>query len=186
MDARIVSLEGAEHIAWLQKASAAGCNGAQLVLGRAYYWGHGVGADEKKGFSLILSAAESGHGKAQYVYAHLLTLQATPDAAGARRRQKSFSWYLKAAENGYWLAQKSVGHAYVIGNGTSINLTEAERWYRKAAANKYFPDEDPLHDFGFWLEATGHKNKAIAIYRERARQGGKKSQDKLSQMGVEW
>ncbi len=59
-------------------------------------------------------------------------------------------------------------------------MTEAERWYRKAAVNSLFPDNDPLHDFGFWLETMGHKDKAIAIYREHDRQGGKKSKDKLT------
>jgi hypothetical protein len=65
-------------------------------------------------------------------------------------------------------------------------MTEAERWYRKAVANSPFQLDDPLHDFGFWLEAMAHKNKAIAIYRERARQGGKKSQQKLRKMGLSW
>jgi len=192
MDARASPLEEGQFIAWFKKAAAAGCRGARLELGKAFYWGAGVKKDEKKGLSLIREAAEAGLGEAQFEYANVLDRQrrrkelkqgSKPDKGAL---ENIFSWNLKAAKNGIYYAKTAVAHAYVLGIGTERNLSEAERWYRNAAATTLFPDEDPLHDFAFWLQASGHKDKAIAIYRERARQGAQKSQEKLRKMGLGW
>ena len=155
MDARAFPLEEGQFVPWFEKAAAAGCRGARLELGRAFYWGAGVGKDEKKGIALIREAAEAGLGEAQFEYANLLDRQRrrTEMKPGGkvdkRVIQDIFSWNLKAAKNGIYYAKTAVAHAYVIGKGTEINLSEAERWYRNAAATTLFQDQDPLHDFGF-------------------------------------
>ncbi|SSD61033.1 uncharacterized protein SCODWIG_02794 [Saccharomycodes ludwigii] len=53
-----------------------------------------------------------------------------------RDEHEAFSWALKAAKMGYPKAQYSLGYFYEKGIGTLKDLTDAFKWYERAAKNK--------------------------------------------------
>ena len=48
---------------------------------------------------------------------------------------ENFNAQLKKAEKGDSIAQCSVGYYYETGKGVAKNITEAKKWYKKAADN---------------------------------------------------
>ncbi len=109
---------------------------------------------------------------------------------------KAFKWYLKAAEQGLPTAQKTVGFNYLTGTAVRHNLAEAEKWYRKAEKTWPWKDSKPLDDFANNLISYGPllygmttkeaEQRAVELYRESARKGSKRAQEKLREKGLSW
>ena len=107
---------------------------------------------------------------------------------------EAFRWYMKGALKGQITCQQSIGRMYVLGHGVSGDLTEAEKWYRKAEA-QYPPDwrkekhkTPPLSNFAnnMWFAVMDNlismedaQKKAIELYKESASNGSAYAQQKL-------
>jgi len=188
MDATVIKLVGEEKGAWLEQAAGRGCAGAQTRLGQRYLRGRDVAMDETKGLHWLREAAKQDEPHA------LMELADHVRRSLGEDRQEAFKLNLRAAEQGSWLAQKKVGHAYLLGNGVEQNVNEAELWYRRAADTAPSFDE-PLYDLAHWLEMLDEaqslggrsaRDMALEIYRESARKGGEKSQRELRKRGLQW
>jgi TPR repeat protein len=147
-----------------------------------------------KAIELYRRSSEKGHGEAGYRLGFIYWLgkhRFNPDARTKEEKEEdnalAFKWFMKAAENGHWRAALMVGDSYFTARGTEYDVVEAERWYRRA-----FELGPPsrggqiLYGLAFMLEAQVMKEKAIAVYRESAREGEKKSQERLRKKGLRW
>ncbi len=91
-------------------------SGLNDLMGSAQY------RDESRGIDRIRRAAQQGYAPAQ-----------TAAAFYAETPQQAFEWCKKAALQGDVLGEWCVGDRYFAGNGVDRNITEAEKWLRKAA-----------------------------------------------------
>lgn len=187
--ARVIVLEGDAHLEWLKRASSAGCRGAQMWLAKHYQRGWGVVQDWDRAFELVRAAAQKDHFDARRELAGMLDSRAMmldgTEAQAARR--ESFEVYLALAEDGFAPSYSLVGHKYLIGNGTRVDLAAAERWYRLAAEHREFPDQEPLTDLAGTLGAVyGQQEKADQLLRESARAGGARARAELTSRGLSW
>ncbi len=98
---------------------------ALFYLGRMYFRGEGVAADEARGMALFERAADRGEAAA---------MSALADAFKERgETQKAFEWLTRAGEAGLPFAQAELGVRYETGDGAPQNHREAIIWYGKAA-----------------------------------------------------
>ena len=110
-----------ESAKWYRKAAEQGHKHAQWELGRRYETGRGVPQDLTEAMKWYRKAAEQGHGLAQWEVE--LFLKQAQRAKHAR----------EAAEQGHVRAQHDLAKMYKDGRGVPKDLTEAIKWYRKAA-----------------------------------------------------
>ena len=187
--ARVTVLEGPAWLAWLERAASSGCRGAQLRLAKHYQYGWDVAQDWDRAFELVRAAAQEDHFDARRELADMIgsramTLGAVEQEAA---RRESFQIYLALAEDGFAPAYSIVGHKYLIGSGTQVDLAAAERWYRLAAEHREFPDQEPLTDLAGMLGPLyGQQEKADQLLRESARAGGERAQAELRSRGLSW
>jgi len=146
----------------------------------------------KKAIELYRRSFEKGHGEAAFRLAHIYWLGlywSNPNGITKEEKEEDntlgFQWFLKAAENGHWEAALMVGRFYYSAKGTDYDIDKVEHWYRKADELAP-PDREILNEFGFILESLGMEDKAIAVYRESARKGQKKAQERLKEKGLAW
>lgn len=187
--ARVSALEGAALAAWLEKAASSGCRGAQLRLAKHYQHGWDVAQDWNRAFELVRAAAQEDHFDARRELAGMIESRATMLGAAEQEaaRRESFQIYLALAEDGFAPAYSIVGHKYLIGSGTQVDLAAAERWYRLAAEHREFPDQEPLTDLaGILGPLYGLQEKADELLRESARAGGRRAQAELASRGLSW
>jgi TPR repeat protein len=189
--ARVTVLEGAAQLAWLERAASSGCRGAQLRLAKHYQHGWDVAQDWDRAFELVRAAAQEDHFDARRELADMIGSRERSGAidqaqVGAMRRD-AFQIYLALAEDGYAPAYPIVGHKYLIGIGTQVDLAAAERWYRLAAEHREFPSQEPLTDLADILGPVyGQQEKADQLLRESARAGGTRAQAELRSRGLNW
>lgn len=81
--------------------------------------------------SELIRKAESGDAEAQYKLGHLYSVGGD---GFPENEEEAFKWYLKAAEQGHANAQHQIGWRYLYGRGVSKDLTKAELWFLKCAA----------------------------------------------------
>lgn len=81
--------------------------------------------------SELIRKAESGDAEAQYKLGHLYSVGGD---GFPKNEEEAFKWYLKAAEQGNAEAQHQIGWRYLYGRGVSKDLTKAELWFLKCAA----------------------------------------------------
>ncbi|HOC44508.1 MAG TPA: hypothetical protein PKJ99_15950 [Thermoanaerobaculales bacterium] len=187
--ARVTVLDAPAWLAWLEKAASSGCRGAQLRLAKHCQYGWGVPQDWGRAFELVRAAAQEDHFDARRELAGMLENRATMLGAVEQEaaRNESFQIYLGLAEDGYPPAYPIVGHRYLIGSGTQVDLAAAERWYRLAAEHREFPDQEPLTDLaGILGSLYGQQEKADQLLRESARAGGRRAQAELQSRGLSW
>jgi tetratricopeptide (TPR) repeat protein len=185
-----IELKNQDRIAWLRQAADAGCSGAILELASAYQYGSGVEKDINQAVELMRKAANMGHPGAQYEMHGILQRQwmvNNPDRVSdtpSTLFEERYMWLERAAENGNPHAQKTIGTKYL----TEKKLDKAEYWFRRAtdSAPPFQAVWEPLTELAKYLDIYGYKDKALAIYRESARSGGKKAQEELEKRGVNW
>lgn len=81
---------------------------------------------------------------------------------------KAFELYALGAEQGDALCQLMTGYCYQFGLGTSSDLKEAERWYRKSADNG---DSRALESCAFLLIETERLDEGFAMLAEASERG---------------
>ncbi|HEX3397438.1 MAG TPA: ankyrin repeat domain-containing protein [Steroidobacteraceae bacterium] len=145
--AALRTLQFQQALALLDIAQRSGNAEAEYLLGLMYLNGVGTAADAARGRQLIRTAAEQGHGAAQFVWAGELMRGAAPDPMESRR------WLARSAQRGYTraadalknnrplLAREAAGEiepglfsAWVIGSARSGNVEELRKAGPKAAS----------------------------------------------------
>jgi len=115
---------------------------ATIPLSNAYATGDGVKLDRKKALQLIRISSERGDAHAQRnlgVYHRQ-----------AKEFEEAFRLFKMAADKGFTDAEINLGHCYMAGEGVEVNITEAKRYWERAAAkgnehaifalSRWFPD----------------------------------------------
>ena len=140
-----VEKDMAEAVKWLRKAGENGLIIAQFKLG-GYYLNGGVAVYEPDGLSLLGFPGDyNPDGKG-------IDKDVIDPAEGAK-------WFRKIAEraeadvqkndrNRYIEAQHNLGVLYSRGEGVEKDLTEARKWYRKAAEQGYEKSKAALERLG--------------------------------------
>ena len=158
-----VSENKSEAVKWIRKAAEQGHATAQFHLGSAYSVGEGVNQNFSEAMKWICKAAEQGHAEAQYslgyAYDHgkgvsqnhteaVKWYRKAADQGVEKARislelaeliialpDKDFIRNLcrRAVEQNDAEAMKTLGNFLFYGIGVDKDLTEAVKWYRKAA-----------------------------------------------------
>ena len=138
----------AEAVTWYLKAAAAGDSEAQNRLGVCYYDGVGIATNRVEAVRWYREAAEAGQHNAMWNLG-----QAYKNGRGIDKDEgEALRWYRLAAQHGNKSAFKSIADLYAEGYGVTnnredvqswyeagwnaekaTNLTEAVKWYDKAA-----------------------------------------------------
>ncbi len=144
-DGNGVEKDMAEAVKWLRKAGENGLIRAQFQLG-CYYLNGGVEGYEPDGLTFLgLPGVKNPDGKG-------IDNDVIDPAEGAK-------WFRKIAERAeadvhvnerdrYIEAQHNLGVLYSRGEGVEKDLTEARKWYRKAAAQGYEKSKAALKRLG--------------------------------------
>lgn len=111
---------------WLQKATDNGDAKAKTLIGILYYVGDGVQKDLSKAESYLAPGADAGDKLAQNYLGNLYFDQ--------KRFQDALRYFEASANQGEKRAQYALGVMYANGLGVETDYVEAEKWYRKAAA----------------------------------------------------
>lgn len=100
---------------------------AMARLATLFLRGEGVTADTEKALELNRQAAARGHSVAQMNAAHIIE-KTSGD------RDEIFHFLKLAADQGFTEAETSLAQCFERGFGVEKDLTEAMRWYARAAA----------------------------------------------------
>ncbi len=119
-----------DALKWYRKSAEGNCPQALFKLGVIYYEGLGVEKDVQRAGNFFFVAAKLGYARAQY---NLACMFADGKGGLAGDQAAAFYWFLRAAENGDVPSQKRVAECYREGIGVDRSITQAEKWYRKAA-----------------------------------------------------
>ena len=151
--------------ATLQQRAAAGEAPAQAEIGWRYIWGKGVTRDYAQSAVWCRKGADQGNASAQFcLFEAYLT-----GIAGSG--PQALFWLRKAADQGYPPAELRLAYAYELGNVAPKDLTEARKWFQRAAdqgnqsAKRKLDSLDrtaavlntPLPDIGPILDASTRK-----------------------------
>ncbi len=124
----VLSYEKSEDVRnWLEEAAKRGYGNSEYILGLIYWNGLGVTADKKKGFDLILRAADHGVVQAQYMIGMIYEL-------GLERpvnRDKSMKWLNKAADAESSDAMFILAMKYADGIGVAKDLDKSAEIEKK-------------------------------------------------------
>lgn len=124
------NLAGADALAALERAAAAGDAGAQLSLGRHFLDGNSSDRDPVRALQWLRQAAAHGDAEAEFALG-----KAIADGIGTPRdSMASREWYEKAAAQGLAAAQAELGAIHVYGDGVPADAVTARGWFEKAAA----------------------------------------------------
>lgn len=110
---------------WFKKAAEQGDGYSQGTLGRCYLEGKGVPKDITKAMYWFEKAANQGD---------VLAMRLLGDYYYEKKDYaKAFEWWKNAAEKGDANAQFYLGTCYYDGVGTSVDYSEAMRWFERAS-----------------------------------------------------
>ena len=129
--------EEAEAAEWFRLAAEQGHSGAQYMLGRMYYHGHGVPKDDAEATKWILHAAEQEHPEAQHFLGGMYRWGEgglSEDYAEAGKwYQRAIKGYNLAAEQGDAAGWYGLGRMYLYGDGVPRHTGKAVKWLTLAA-----------------------------------------------------
>ena len=120
---------GAKMQKSVEELAQSGDPAAQNQWGLDLINGNGVSKNPEKGVEWIQKAAGHNHPKAQYN----LALMHQTGKWVAPNLNKAFDLMFKAGRQGLPEAQAALGFMYEKGQGTSLDISEALYWYRRAA-----------------------------------------------------
>lgn len=157
-----------QGIYWYREASKSGNTTAMMdlavcLLKRVHY---DKEIDCQAVQSLLEQAAEKGNTLAMYNLSVIMMnewkkVNNESDYNPFENPKQGFEWAKRGAELGDWRCQHLLGRYYYYGLGTSINKTEALKWYKKAADNGSM---GARYMTGLlYMELEGDKNKTIAV-----------------------
>ncbi|KAK9380127.1 uncharacterized protein V2V93DRAFT_325565 [Kockiozyma suomiensis] len=117
------------------KAAAQGQLAAQYRMGAAHEYGHlGAEADARRSVGWYSRAAQKGDSEAELGLSGWYLTGA--EGVLPKSETESYLWARRASEKGLAKAQYAVGYFAENGIGTPANMTEAVKWYKKAAGKK--------------------------------------------------
>ncbi len=152
---------------WFVRAATRGLPEAERLAGIYYLQGSGVSEDLQQGREWLGRASEHGDAGASFVLSTLY-------AEGKRVPKDdvlSLAFCRKAAERGLAGAQVALGERYQRGSGVARDLSQARRWYEKAAAQR-----DGRGEFYLGLSYDGagadeDPKRALELYERAAEHG---------------
>ncbi|KAK9465781.1 hypothetical protein V1512DRAFT_210117 [Lipomyces arxii] len=118
------------------KAASLGYLPAQYKMGAAHEYGTlGCEIDAKRSVAWYARAAQKGDANAELGLSGWYLTGA--DDVLPRSETESYLWARRASEKGLAKAEYAVGYFMENGIGTTANMHEAVKWYKKAAAQQY-------------------------------------------------
>jgi len=183
---------------WWKQSAELGGSGSQAQLGHAYLHGEGTTVDLDQAEYWLTKAAEQGNDWAQSNLAEVYIRKGDTDnaqkAIEAMERlanngdagvmqnlgslydsmgnyEQAFKWFKTSAELGNRWAQASLGHAYLYGDGTTIDLDQAEYWLTKAAEQGNDWAQSNLAEVYIRKGDTDNAQKAIEAMERLANNG---------------
>ena len=105
--------------------------------------GNGVAQNIEIAVMLFTSAAEKGDSRAQYRLARLYRDGCGVQFGVVQDKKKAFELFRLAALQGVPQAQYDLACMYFCGTGTVRVLSEADRWFQKAAAQGVTEASEP-------------------------------------------
>jgi len=145
-------------------------------LANMYAQGQGTRQDISRAIDLLLSQTGRGDGYAERLiadYYYAGTGLPKPDM------EKALDWYQKAISEGETVRYERVGNMYRDGEGTDVNLQQAQKYW-KLAAQDYIAGGDKRASWqsralaNMYADGRGvaqDKAKALSIYKSTALQG---------------
>ncbi len=103
----------------------------------------------------------------------LADVKAGVDAWARGEYETAVKEWRPAAINGNRDAQFNLGQAYKLGRGVSVNLAQAEEWYRKAAIQGHEKAED---NYGLVMFQGGKRTEALPWIEKSAARGEPRAQ----------
>ncbi len=131
----------------------AGQTGAMIVMASWAEQGGPVPQSAEEAARWLRMSAEKGSAMGMF----LLGAESHDDG-------EAFTWYKKAAEAGLPAAQFMTGEAYEQGRGVGRDAAEAEKWYQRAAEQKWAPAYAELKG-DEWLERAALHGNAEGAWR---------------------
>ncbi|KAK9462190.1 uncharacterized protein V1516DRAFT_673994 [Lipomyces oligophaga] len=143
--AGVVNKDEPRALALYTKAAELGHVWSQYRVGAAHEYGTlGSGVDARKSIGWYSRAARRGEAEAELGLSGWY-LTGAPGVLG-KSETESYLWARRASEKGLAKAEYAVGYFSENGIGTTANLHEALKWYRKAAQQKYSKALNRLRD----------------------------------------
>ena len=168
---------------WFNKAVELDNSNAMTWIGTMYFKGTGVAQDYKKAIEWIRRAANAGNVPAM---SNLGTMYLKGQGV-AKDPQRALVWLNKAAEAGYHTAMIVLGNMYITGEGFTKDHEKAINLFSKAAAAG---NPDAMEQMGQVYESglgvSKDYKQAIHWYKKAAQLGHKRSQTRLTSIGVKW
>lgn len=153
---------------------------AQLLMGTAYQWGHGVEKDKDKAVEWFKKVLKSDGPEKDCATGIMYD-----DGLGTKENDKeSITYYTKAAEAGIPYAQHMLGIQYVWGNGVKKDAVKAKKWLSLGYENGRLAAASYLASCYEVNLIAIKKNKAEAFkwYEKVAKNGYPFAQEKLGEM----
>ncbi|KAK9244157.1 hypothetical protein V1506DRAFT_542402 [Lipomyces tetrasporus] len=127
------------------KAAVLGYLPAQFKMGAAHEYGHmGCEVDPKRSIAWYSRAAQKGDAESELGLSGWYLTGA--DNVLPKSETESYLWARRSSEKGLAKAEYAVGYFMENGIGTTVNMHEAIRWYKKAAAQRYQKAVNRLRD----------------------------------------
>ncbi len=118
-----------EALKLFKQAAAQNNTVAMRDLGAIYKMGYGVPKDTYEAAKWYRKGAELGNPDCMTFLAELILLDAVKG-----NYKEALEWLNKAVDYDYSYKQYLLGMAYEAGKGTAVDIKEAIKWYKKAAA----------------------------------------------------
>ena len=176
--AGLATLNATENpLATLEAAAASGNATAQFQLGRAYFRGEGVPADNAKAIEWISQSAEKGNPDALtslgFFYSQGVVFE--------KDESKAIEWFRKGAAAGSVQSQLNLGLMLRQAKTITCNNTESLEWLEKAASSG---DPVAVRTYGQVLflgdaHMLPDRNKAFPYILKAAEEGDSSSQNMI-------
>jgi TPR repeat protein len=131
------ALEGQEYdraARLLRPLAEQGDPAAQIELALLYFRGRGVPEDDAAAFRWFSRAAGLGSTEAMYHLGNMYAFGHGVPKEESDPDQRAAQFYFEAARRGHAGAQHGLGILYLTGKGVQQSREEAEKWFRRAAA----------------------------------------------------
>lgn len=132
----ILPRDTVQAIEYYRLSAAQGLAAAQCELGYCYHTGESIEQDQVTGIRYYQQAADQGYAKAQYYLglAYYYGQGVVTDTDDPEDYTAAVKWYQLAADQGYAPAQSTLGFCCQVGRGCNLQIAEAEKYFRLAAA----------------------------------------------------
>ena len=158
---------------WYEQAAKSGSTTAMIDLAlcllKPIYYDKQI--DYSKVKSLLEQAAEKGSTLAMYNLSVIMMNERKKtniesDYKPLENNLQGFVWAKKGAEAGDWRCQHLLGRYYYYGLGTSVDKSEALKWFKKAADNGSIGASYMTGLLYAELDGEGNKENAVKYFQD--------------------